>query len=62
MQGFVLEGYPQTEGQVVALKDIYIQPSLIVTLDNGSNIISEVSKIINEKYQSIILKINVGVN
>jgi adenylate kinase len=32
MQGFVLEGYPRTEGQVITLKDSYIQPSLIVIL------------------------------
>lgn len=32
MQGFVLEGYPRTENQAVSLKDIYIQPSLIVLL------------------------------
>jgi len=32
MQGFVLEGYPKTEGQAVTLKDSYIQPSLIVIL------------------------------
>jgi len=33
MQGFVLEGYPKTEGQVVSLKDVYIQPSLIAILE-----------------------------
>lgn len=32
MQGFVLEGYPRTEGQTISLKDSYIQPSLIAIL------------------------------
>jgi hypothetical protein len=32
MQGFVLEGYPKTEGQAATLKDSYIQPSLIAIL------------------------------
>lgn len=32
LQGFVLEGYPQSFGQVVALKDIYIQPTMIVLI------------------------------
>ncbi len=32
LQGFVLEGYPQSFGQVVALKDIYIQPPMIVLI------------------------------
>jgi len=36
MQGFVLEGYPKTSGQVVALKDTYIQPNLIVSIEGGS--------------------------
>jgi adenylate kinase len=47
LQGFVLEGYPKTEGQVVSLKDIYIQPSLIVLLDGESDVSSEVLKILN---------------
>ena len=33
MQGFVLEGYPRTEGQAVSLKDVYIQPSLIAIIE-----------------------------
>jgi len=33
MQGFVLEGYPKTEGQAVALRDAYAQPSLIAVFD-----------------------------
>lgn len=33
MQGFVLEGYPKTEGQAVTLKDTYIQPSLIAIIE-----------------------------
>jgi adenylate kinase len=32
LQGFVLEGYPRTQGQIAALKDIYIQPTMIVLL------------------------------
>ena len=38
MQGFILEGYPKTYGQVVSLKDIYIKPSLIVMMDGGKAI------------------------
>lgn len=60
MQGFVLEGYPRSEGQVVALKDIYIQPNLIVILEGDSTISNEVSKHLNEKYQNVILKISQG--
>lgn len=37
MQGFVLEGYPRTEGQVVSLKDVYIQPTLIAVLEENNN-------------------------
>jgi adenylate kinase len=36
MQGFVLEGYPRTEGQAVSLKDVYIQPSLIAIIEEGN--------------------------
>jgi len=36
MQGFVLEGYPKTEGQAVSLKDVYIQPSLIAIIEEGN--------------------------
>ena len=32
MQGFVLEGYPLTEGQAVTLKEAYLQPSLVAVL------------------------------
>ena len=32
MQGYVLEGYPRTEGQVVALRDAHAQPTLIAIL------------------------------
>jgi adenylate kinase len=32
MQGFVLEGFPRTEGQAVSLKDAVVQPSLVVVL------------------------------
>jgi adenylate kinase len=32
LQGFVLEGYPKTQGQVVALKDLYIQPTMVVLM------------------------------
>ena len=35
LRGFVLEGYPRTQGQIVALKDIYIQPTMIVLLEGG---------------------------
>lgn len=55
MQGFVLEGYPKTVGQAAALKDLYVRPSLIVSLslkDNNTPMIKE----INSKYQNVILK------
>ena len=54
MQGFVLEGYPKSKGQVVALKDIYLKPTLIVML-GGSDPSSDVNKELNDKYQSVIL-------
>lgn len=62
MQGFVLEGYPRTEGQVVSLKDVYIQPSLIAILEEQNTTAPEVMKHLNEKYQSVILKINPGIS
>lgn len=33
LQGFVLEGYPLTEGQALVLRDAYIQPSLVVIIE-----------------------------
>ena len=60
MQGFVLEGYPRTEGQTVALKDGHLQPSLIAVLEDSS-VPAEVNKVLNEKYQSVILKVGSGV-
>ena len=56
MQGFVLEGYPKSQGQVVALKDIYVKPSLILMLDGDSG--SPVNKELNDKYQNVILNNN----
>ncbi len=44
LQGFVLEGYPQTQGQVVALKDIYIQPTMIVLMEGGKALPGDVLK------------------
>jgi adenylate kinase len=50
LQGFVLEGYPKTMGQVVTLKDVYLQPTMIVMLEGGKQISSEVLKYLNEKH------------
>ena len=36
MQGFVLEGYPLTEGQAVTLKEAYLQPSLVAVLEQDN--------------------------
>jgi adenylate kinase len=47
MQGFVLEGYPKTEGQAVTLKDTYIQPSLIAILEENNTTAPEVLKLLN---------------
>ena len=60
MQGFVLEGYPRTEGQAVTLKDTYIQPSLIAVLEENNTTSSEVMKQMNEKHQGVMLKISNG--
>lgn len=60
MQGFVLEGFPRTEGQAVSLKDVYIQPTLIAILEDSNSTPAEVTKHLNEKYQSVILKIPAG--
>ena len=57
MQGFILEGYPKTHGQVVSLKDIYIQPSLIVMLEGGKPLPSEILKELNEKHEKVICKV-----
>ncbi len=53
MQGFVLEGYPKSKGQAVALKDIYLKPSLIVMFGGSDG--SDVSKELTEKYQNVII-------
>lgn len=60
MQGFVLEGFPRTEGQAVSLKDVYLQPTLIAILDENNSTLPEVTKHLNEKYQNVILKIPTG--
>ena len=57
MQGFVLEGYPKTQGQVVSLKDIYIQPSLVVMLEGGKVLQSEILKELNDKHEKVMCKI-----
>lgn len=62
MQGFVLEGYPRTEGQAVTLKDTYIQPSLIAVLEENSTTPAEVMKQLNEKHQAVMLKIGSGLS
>ncbi len=61
MQGFVLDGYPKTPGQVAALKDSYIQPTLIVMLEEGADQ-TQVSKEINEKYQNVVIKVGSGLS
>jgi adenylate kinase len=60
MQGFVLEGFPRTEGQAVSLKDVYLQPTLIAIIDDSNSTLPEVTKHLNEKYQNVILKIPAG--
>lgn len=62
MQGFVLEGYPKTEGQAVALRDAYAQPSLIAVFDENNDTPAEVMKVLNEKHQSAIFKVGSGLN
>lgn len=42
LQGFVLEGYPKTKDQVVALKDIYIQPTMIVLIEGGKSLSGDI--------------------
>ena len=44
MQGFVLEGYPKTHGQVLALKDTYLQPTMVVMLEGGKAIGADILK------------------
>ncbi len=60
MQGFVLEGFPRTEGQAVSLKDVYLQPTLIAIIEDSNSTLPEVTKHLNEKYQNVILKIPTG--
>lgn len=57
LQGFVLEGYPRTQGQAVALKDIYIQPTMVALLEGGLQLTSEVLKELNEKHEKILNKL-----
>ena len=57
MQGFVLEGYPKTDGQAVTLKDTYLQPSLIAIIEQSNTTPADVMKQLNEKHQAVILKI-----
>lgn len=44
MQGFVLEGYPKTHGQAIALKDTYLQPTMIVMLEGGKAVTGDILK------------------
>ena len=60
IQGFVLEGFPRTEGQAVSLKDSVMQPSLVAVIEEGNSTSSEVMKQINERHQSVVLKIAAG--
>ena len=45
---------------MVALKDTYIQPSLIAVLEENNSTSAEVMKQLNERHQNIILKIATG--
>ena len=56
MQGYVLEGYPKTDGQTIAMKDTHLQPTLIVHLQGG-NLNPAVSKDLQEKFQNVVLKL-----
>ena len=44
MQGFVLEGYPKTHGQVLALKDTYLQPTMVIMLEGGKAVPADILK------------------
>lgn len=57
MQGFVLEGYPKTPGQTQALKDTYLQPTMIVMLDGGKPLSGEILKELNEKHEKVLEKL-----
>lgn len=61
MQGYVLEGYPRTEGQVVALRDAHAQPTLIAIIEENNDTPAEVMKVLNEKHQSVLFKLAPGV-
>jgi hypothetical protein len=37
-------------GQVVTLKDVYLQPTMIVMLESSKQVSTEVLKYLNEKY------------
>ena len=62
MQGYVLEGYPRTEGQVVALRDSHAQPTLIAILEENNNTSPEVMKVLGEKHQLALFKLGVGLS
>lgn len=58
MQGYVLEGYPKTEGQGKALSDNHLKPTLIVQIAGGKSTYGQVNKEIGEKFANFLLKVN----
>lgn len=57
LQGFVLEGYPQTLVQASTLKDPYIQPTMIVLFDGGKPLSTDILKELSENHDKIISKL-----
>jgi hypothetical protein len=57
MQGYVLEGYPKTEGQGKALTDNHLKPTLIVQISGGKHMFGQVNKDIGEKFGHVLLKV-----
>ncbi len=57
MQGYVLEGYPKTEGQGKALNDNHLKPTMIVQISGGKSSYGQVNKQIGEKFANVLLKV-----
>jgi hypothetical protein len=46
-------------GQVVTLKDVYLQPTMIVMFEGGKQLPNDVMKHLNERYEKVINKLGV---
>jgi adenylate kinase len=57
LQGVVLEGYPLTLGQVVTLKDVHLQPTMLVMLSGGKPLPADVLKLLSEKHEKAMNKL-----